>query len=141
MRQQLARQRAQDQQQELGDAVQAGGKLGDKAGAIAARGEARGQRDEAVFAQKEFEDRVAFSTIKLSLRQDVQVRKAERVDVDAVFRDNGPGFFSQLGDALRVGWRAGQQVVVALAALWPAWLVLLAAVIGWRRWRRKPSAA
>jgi len=141
LRQQLARQRAQDQQQELGDAVQAGGKLGDKADAIQARGEARGQRDEAVIAQKEFEDRVAFSTITLSLRQDVQVRKAERVDVDAVFRDNGPGFFSRLGDALRVGWRAGQQVVVALAALWPAWLVVLAAVIGWRRWRRKPSAA
>ena len=94
-----------------------------------------------MIAQKEFEDRVAFSTITLSLRQDVQVRKAERVDVDAVFRDNGPGFFSQLGDALRVGWRAGQQVVVALAALWPVWLVVLAAVIGWRRWRRKPSAA
>ena len=141
LRQQLARQRAQDQQQELGDAVQAGGKLGDKADAIEARGEARGQRDEAVIGQKEFEDRVAFSTITLSLRQDVQVRKAERVDVDAVFRDNGPGFFSRLGDALRVGWRAGQQVVVALAALWPAWLVVLVAVIGWRRWRRKPSAA
>ena len=141
LRQQLARQRAQDQQQELGDAVQAGGKLGDKADAIQARGEARGERDEAVIAQKEFEDRVAFSTITLSLRQDVQVRKAERVDVDAVFRDNGPGFFSRLGDALRVGWRAGQQVVVALAALWPAWLVVLVAVIGWRRWRRKPSAA
>ena len=141
LRQQLARQRAQDQQQELGDAVQAGGKLGDKADAIEARGEARGQRDEAVIAQKEFEDRVAFSTITLSLRQDVQVRKAERVDVDAVFRDNGPGFFSELGDALRVGWRAGQQIVVALAALWPVWLVVLAAVIGWRRWRRKPSAA
>ena len=141
LRQQLARQRAQDQQQELGDAVQAGGKLADKADAIQARGDARGQRDEAVIAQKEFEDRVAFSTITLSLRQDVQVRKAERVDVDAVFRDNGPSFSSRLGDALTVGWRAGQQVVVALAALWPVWLLALAAVLGWRRWRRKRSAA
>lgn len=141
LRQQLAQQRAQDQQQELGDAVQAGGKLGDKGDAIQARGEARSQRDEAVIAQKEFEDRIAFSTITLSLRQDVQVRTAERVDVDAVFRDNGPSFFSRLGDALAVGWRAGQQVVVALAALWPVWLLAVAAVLGWRRWRRKPSAA
>jgi hypothetical protein len=140
LRQQLARQRAQDQQQELGDAVQAGGKLGDKADAIQARGEARSSRDEAVIAQKEFEDRVAFSTITLSLRQDVQVRSSERVDVDAVFRDNGPGFFSQLGDALAVGWRGGQQIVVALATLWPLWLVVLALVVGWRRWRRKPAA-
>ena len=140
LRQQLARQRAQDAQQELGDAVQGGGKLGDKADAIHARGEARTSRDEAVIAQKEFEDRVAYSTITLSLSQDVQVRRSERVDVDAVFRDNGPGFFRQLGDALAVGWRGGQQVVVALAALWPLWLVVLAMVIGWRRWRRKPAA-
>jgi hypothetical protein len=140
LRQQLARQRAQDQQQELGDAVQAGGKLGDKADAIQARGEARSSRDEAMIAQKEFEDRVAFSTITLSLRQDVQVRSSERVDVDAVFRDNGPGFFRQLGDALAVGWRICLQTVVALAALWPLWLVLLAGVVGWRRWRRKPAA-
>ncbi|WP_198147219.1 DUF4349 domain-containing protein [Pseudoxanthomonas mexicana] len=140
LRQQLARQRAQDAQQELGAAVQAGGKLGDKADAIQARGDARTSRDEAVIAQKEFEDRVAFSTITLSLSQDVQIRTRERVDVDAVFRDNGPGFFRQLGDALAVGWRGGQQAVVALSALWPLWLVVLAVVIGWRRWRRKPVA-
>lgn len=140
LRQQLARQRAQDEQQELGDAVQGGGKLGDKADAIHARAEARTSRDEAVIAQKEFEDRVAFSTITLSLSQDVQVRRSERVDVDAVFRDNGPGFFRQLGDALAVGWRSGLQAVVALATLWPLWLVVLAMVIGWRRWRRKPAA-
>ncbi|MBD9480476.1 DUF4349 domain-containing protein [Pseudoxanthomonas sp. PXM02] len=141
LRQQLARQRAQDEQQELGDAVQAGGKLGDKADAIQARGAARTSRDEALIAQKEFEDRVAFSTITLSLQQDVQVRTAERVDVDAVFRDNGPGFFSQLGDALAVGWRGGLQLVVALATLWPLWLVALALVVGWRRWRRKKPVA
>ncbi|MGR4876858.1 DUF4349 domain-containing protein [Pseudoxanthomonas sp. LARHCG66] len=140
LRQQLARQRAQDEQQELGDAVQAGGKLGDKTDAIQSRGAARASRDEALIAQKEFEDRVAFSTITLSLRQDAQVRKAERVDVDAVFRDNGPGFFSRLGDALAVGWRGGLEVVVALAALWPLWLCVLALWLGWRRWRRKPAA-
>ena len=83
---------------------------------------------------------MAFSTITLSLRQDVQVRSRERVDVDAVFRANGPGFFSQLGDALATGWRVCLQTIVGLAALWPAWLVLLAGAIGWRRWRKKPTA-
>lgn len=141
LRQQLARQRAQDEQQELGEAVQAGGKLGDKAGAIQARGAARTSRDEALIAQKEFEDRVAFATITLSLGQDVQIRKAERADVEAVFRDHGPGFFSRLGDALAVGWRGGQQAVVALATLWPLWLAVLAAVIGWRRWRGRKRVA
>jgi len=137
LRQQLARQRAQDEQQELGTAVQGGGKLGDKVDAIQSRGEARTSRDEALIAQKEFEDRVAFSTITLSLRQDAQVRRAERVDVDAVFRDNGPGFFARLGDALAVGWRGALDVFVALAALWPLWLAIVAVVLGWRRWRAK----
>jgi hypothetical protein len=137
LRQQLASQRAQDEQRELGDAVQAGGKLGDKTDAIQSRGAARATRDEALIAQKEFEDRVTFSTITLSLRQDAQMRRAERVDVDAVFRDNGPSFFSRLGESLAVGWRAALDIVIALAAMWPLWLVVVAAVLGWRRWRAK----
>ena len=144
LRQQLASQRAQDEQRELGDAVQAGGKLADRADAIQSRGAARATRDEALIAQKEFEDRVAFSTITLSLRQDAQVRRAERVDVDAVFRDNGPGFFSRLGESLSVGWRAALDIVIALAALWPLWLTVVAAGVAWRRWRKthpRPAAS
>ena len=144
LRQQLASQRAQDEQRELGDAVQAGGKLADRTDAIQSRGAARATRDEALIAQKEFEDRVAFSTITLSLRQDAQVRRAERVDVDAVFRDNGPGFFSRLGESLSVGWRAALDIVIALAALWPLWLMVVAAGLAWRRWRKthpRPAAS
>ena len=144
LRQQLASQRAQDEQRELGDAVQAGGKLADRTDAIQSRGAARATRDEALIAQKEFEDRVAFSTITLSLRQDAQVRRAERVDVDAVFRDNGPGFFSRLGESLSVGWRAALDIVIALAALWPLWLMVVAVGLAWRRWRKthpRPTAS
>ena len=144
LRQQLASQRAQDEQRELGDAAQAGGKLADRTDAIQSRGAARATRDEALIAQKEFEDRVAFSTITLSLRQDAQVRRAERVDVDAVFRDNGPGFFSRLGESLSVGWRAALDIVIALAALWPLWLTVVAAGVAWRRWRKthpRPAAS
>ena len=144
LRQQLASQRAQDEQRELGDAVQAGGKLADRTDAIQSRGAARATRDEALIAQKEFEDRVAFSTITLSLRQDAQVRRAERVDVDAVFRDNGPGFFSRLGESLSVGWRAALDIVIALAALWPLWLMVVAVGLAWRRWRKthpRPAAS
>ena len=144
LRQQLASQRAQDEQRELGDAAQAGGKLADRTDAIQSRGAARATRDEALIAQKEFEDRVAFSTITLSLRQDAQVRRAERVDVDAVFRDNGPGFFSRLGESLAVGWRAALDIVIALAALWPLWLTVVAVGLAWRRWRKthpRPAAS
>ena len=87
---------------------------------------------------------MAFSTITLSLRQDAQVRRAERVDVDAVFRDNGPGFFSRLGESLAVGWRAALDIVIALAALWPLWLMVVAVGLAWRRWRKthpRPAAS
>jgi hypothetical protein len=139
LRQQLARQRAQDEQRELGETVQVGGKLGDRTDAIQSRGAARASRDEALIAQKEFEDRVAFSTIALVLHQDSQVRRTERVDVEAVFRDNGPGFFSRVGDALQVGWRGCLELVVALMTVWPLWLLGLGAAVLWRRWRKKPA--
>ena len=119
LRQQLAAQRAQQVQQQLGAAVADGGKLGQKADAIQARGDASANRDEALLAMKDFQDRVDFSTITLALHQDSQVRKAVRVDVEAVFRDNGPGFFARLGESLRIGWRWALDLVVALARLWP----------------------
>lgn len=144
LRQQLAWQRGQEAQQELGEAIDDGGKLGHRADAIQGRTAARAGRDEALIAQKEFEDRVAFSTITLALRQDVQVRTATRTDVEAVFRDHGPGFFARLGESLAVGWRGLLDVVVVLVRLWPLWLVVLAgygAARSLRRWRRGPARA
>ncbi|HEY5972350.1 MAG TPA: DUF4349 domain-containing protein, partial [Pseudoxanthomonas sp.] len=104
LRQQLAYQRGQETQQELGEATQQGGKLGHKAEVIAARSDARSGRDEALIAQKEFEDKVAFSTIDLSLYQLSKIRQTELTDVEAVFAKNSPGFFSRLGNSLSVGW-------------------------------------
>lgn len=141
LRRQLAQRRGQETQSELGEAVRDSGRLDRKSDAIQARDEARSRRDEALVAQKEFEDRIAFSTITLVLHQDARVRRAERVDVEAVLRDGGPGFFRRLGDALAVGWRGGQEVAVALAALWPLWLLALAVAVAWRRWRRNRKAA
>ena len=69
LREQLAYQRNQEAQQELGEANEEGGKLGQKAAVISARTDARSGRDEALIAQKEFEDRVAFATLDLSLYQ------------------------------------------------------------------------
>ncbi|GAA5002608.1 hypothetical protein GCM10025793_07730 [Lysobacter lycopersici] len=140
LRQQLAAQRAQSTQQQLGAAVADGGKLGQKADAIQARGEANADRDEAMLAMKEFQDRVDFSTIALSLHQDSQVRKAVRIDVEAVFRDNGPGFFNRLGESLRIGWRGALNLVVALAQVWPLWLLIAAGYSLLRYWRRRKTA-
>jgi len=141
LRQQLAYRRSQETQQELGAATAQGGKLGQKADAIAARGDAKLARDEALIAQKEFEDRVAFSTIQLSLYQAPRIRQTELTDVEAVFEANGPGFFARLGSSLSVGWHGALNLLVELAKLWPLWFGALAALLGYRRFFKRVRAS
>lgn len=138
LRQQLAWRRNQDAQRDIGAAIEAGGKLGQKTDAIAARVEAGAARDEALVAQKEFEDRVAFSTIELTLHQSPRIRQTELVDTEAVFARNSPGFFSRLGSSLRAGWYGLLDVLLALLQVWPLWLALGTGAWAWRRWRRTP---
>lgn len=136
LRQQLAWRRNQEAQQDIGAAVEGGGKLGQKADAISARNDAKSARDEALIAQKEFEDRVAFSTIGLSLHQSPRIRQTELVDTEAVFAQNSPGFFNRLGSALSVGWYGVLDALLALMQVWPLWLLIAAGIWAWRRWRR-----
>lgn len=137
LRQQLAYQRNQEAQQELGQAKDEGGKLGQKATVISARNEAKSGRDEALIAQKEFEDRVEFATLNLSLYQLPKLRRTEMADMEAAVRDSGPGFFSRLGESLRAGWFVLLEVGLVLAGLWPLWLALALAWFVLRALRRK----
>lgn len=134
LRQQLAYQREQQAQLELGQAVQSGDRLDRKAEVIAARTGSKLQRDEALIQQKEFEDRVAFSTINLTLYQLSKIRQTEMVDVEAVFEKHSPGFFWRLFSALRVGWYGLLDLLLALLQVWPLWLVVGLGVYGLRRW-------
>jgi hypothetical protein len=134
LRQQLAWQREQQTQQALGNAVSAGDRLDRKAEVIAAQGGAKLQRDEALIQQKEFEDRVAFSTIELSLYQSPKVERNESVDTDAMFDSHRPSFFVRLGEALRTGWYVVLDVFVALMHVWPLWLLGGLGLWGLRRW-------
>ncbi len=134
LRQQLAYQREQQAQQELGQAMQSGDRLDRKAEVITARSGAKLQRDEALIQQKEFEDKVAFSTINLSLHQLSKIRQTEMTDVEAVFQKHSPGFFTRLFDALRVGWYGVIDLFIALMNVWPLWLIVAICVYGLRRW-------
>lgn len=136
LRQQLDYQRNQEAQQQLGQIVEEGGKLGQKAEVIEARTDSKSDRDEALIAQKEFEDKIAFSTINLSMYQSPKIRKAELIDVEAVFQQNSPGFFARLGSSLAVGWYGILDVLVALMALWPVWLLVLIGAVSYRRFRK-----
>ena len=135
LREQLAYQRNQEAQQELGDANEEGGKLGQKAQVIAARADARSGRDEALIAQKEFEDRVAFATLDLSMYQLPKLRRTEMADMEAAVRDNSPGFFTRLGKSLSVGWYGVLEFSLQLVKLWPLWLVLILGVVVIKRLR------
>lgn len=135
LRQQLAFQREQEAQRDIGQAARQGGHMLDKVDVISARSGAQEQRDEALIQQKQYEDRVEFSTISLSLYQMSKIRKTELPDVDAIFRDNSPGFFSRLGESLRVGWYGILDVFVALMRAWPVWLALILGIVAFRRWR------
>lgn len=135
LRQQLAFQREQDAQRDIGQAARQGGHMLDKVDVISARSGAQQQRDEALIQQKQYEDRVEFSTISLSLYQMSKIRKTELPDVDAIFRDNSPGFFSRLGESMRVGWYGILDAFVALMRAWPVWLALILGIVAFRRWR------
>ena len=103
---------------------------------ISARIEAKSGRDEALIVQKEFEDRVAFSTLDLSLYQLPKLRRTEMADMEAAVRDNGPGFFTRLGKSLGSGWFGLLEVALQAIKLWPLWLVLLLGIVAVRRLRR-----
>jgi hypothetical protein len=137
LRQQLAYARHQDAQRALGGVAAGPGKVGEKARAVDARTQSQAQRDEALIASKEFEDRVAFATIDLSLHQAPRVRSTVRMDVDEAARRASPGFFGRLAHALGAGWFGLLDAAVVLSQLWPLWLVLGALVYAVRRWRQR----
>jgi len=129
LRQQLAALRGQEAQQEIGQAEQQGGRLDQRTEALQGRDAARAARDEAEVSQKEFEDKVAFSTIALSIYQTPRIRATEMVDVEAEFQRNSPGFFERLANSLRGGWYGLLDFVIALAPLWPLWVLLFVVVL------------
>ena len=135
LRQQLAYDRHQNAQQALANAARAPGKTGEKTDAIGARADAQAQRDEAIVARAELEDRIAFARIDLTLHQAPRLRRTERPDLEVAMRREGPGFFARLGDALAEGGRLGLNLIIGLAYLWPLWLGAALAVLAWRAWR------
>jgi len=136
LRRELTRRREELAQQQLGEIADAPGRSDRRAEVVAARSGAMQQRDEALVAQKEYEDRIEFATIDLSLHQLPKIRQTELTDVEAVFRARSPGFFSRLGESLRVGWYGVLELALWLMRAWPAWLLLGVGAFGFRRWLR-----
>ncbi len=137
LRKQLEFLRNQEAQRQLGDLSTAPGKISDKAAVISGQNDAKANRDEASVVQKEVEDKVAFSTITLSLYQLSKVRKTEIDDVDAIAKAIRPGFFSRLFSSASAGWYGLLDIVISLFAFWPLWLAIGLAVFAVKRFRKK----
>ncbi|HEY8100194.1 MAG TPA: DUF4349 domain-containing protein [Burkholderiaceae bacterium] len=123
LRQKLNFQRNQETQEELGQATRDGGKLSHKTEAITARNETKAARDEAKIAQKEFEDKIAFSTIELSIYQLSRIYQTEFTDVDAVLFKHKPSLGYRVMQSLSVGWYDLLDFVIDLAKAWPLWII------------------
>lgn len=137
LRKQLEFLRNQEAQKQLGDLSTSPGKIADKAAIISGQNNTKAARDEAVVLQKEVEDKVAFSTISLSLYQLSKIRKTELDDVDAIAKAIRPGFFKRLSSAFSTGWYGLLDIVIDLFAIWPLWLAIGLAVFAVKRFRKK----
>jgi hypothetical protein len=138
LRARLAQQRAQQTQTAIASAGEEG-RTRDRVLAAQAQGQAQLEHDSALLAQREYEELVSFSTLRLSFQQQPQVRTSEGVDTEAVMRDRGPGFFRRLSSSLQSGWNGVLEVVLVLVAMWPLWLAVLASIWGLRAWRRSSA--
>lgn len=74
--------------------------------------------------QLEVQDRVRFSTISISIKQPAMVRESLDVDVDAVARLNGDGFWKRAWEGIQYGWQFILDLLVILITIWPLYLLL-----------------
>lgn len=136
----LARQRDEQAQQELGAATARNGRADHIAEVIESRRQARASRDEALVQQRQIEDRIAYSTLTLSLYQPTLLRQTDLPDMQAVLRDSAPSFRWRLAQSLEGGWLGLQALALQLARLWPLWLLLIGLALGVFLLRRRRAA-
>jgi len=88
--------------------------------------------DEATIRNLELDYEVAFSSVQLSIYQSTSVDKI-LVENELNIAEYQPSFFSQFKDSLVNGWNAILLVIVKLANLWFFFLLIIPAVIIYKR--------
>lgn len=137
LRSQQEARRNQQAQQDLSELAQQKGKLPERADLVNSRTGYQAARDEADLQRYQLEDKVAFSSINLTLYQARKLRRSEVPDLEAAVQREGPGFFPRLGASLISGWHGLLEVLLALLQVWPLLLAGTAVLVLIRRWRRK----
>lgn len=82
--------------------------------------------------QLEVQDRVRFSTISITIKQPAMVRESLDVDVDAVARLNGDGFWKRAWEGVQYGWQFILDLLVILVTIWPLYLLIIVGCIIYR---------
>ncbi|MBJ8442880.1 DUF4349 domain-containing protein [Acinetobacter bereziniae] len=82
--------------------------------------------------QLEVQDRVRFSTISITIKQPAMVRESLDVDVDAVSRLNGDGFWKRAWEGIQYGWQFILDLLVILVTIWPLYLLIMVGCIIYR---------
>ncbi|MCU4415694.1 DUF4349 domain-containing protein [Acinetobacter bereziniae] len=82
--------------------------------------------------QLEVQDRVHFSTISITIKQPAMVRESLDVDVDAVARLNGDGFWKRAWEGVQYGWQFILDLLVILVTIWPLYLLIFVGCIIYR---------
>jgi hypothetical protein len=132
----LARKRLARHQSRVAGAIDSRGKtLDETTDAEESLLERQEQSDAALLSNLTLEDQIEYSTINLSIYQRQAVARelfANDKNIDAY----QPGLGTRLLEALELGWRALQSVIVFLTAYWALILFVIVASIVLRRYRR-----
>ena len=133
LREQLAFQRAQETQQNLGQAITQT-RSDTKLNAIYGQDRMKRVRDQARVSQAVFEDQTAYSTIRIMIYQPEQIRKNIVEDTQAVIDANKPSFASRIQTALQTSWDVLLNIIVGLVTYWIFWLtILIVSVYLWKK--------
>jgi hypothetical protein len=95
----------------------------------------QGESDAAGIANLSLQDQIQFSTINLSIYQRQAVTR-ELIANDRNIEEYEPGIGSKLLEALKVGWKALEAVVIFLARLWALILFGIIVYIIYRKYVR-----
>ena len=95
------------------------------------------QNDISHLLQLEVQDRLAYSTIVITMQQNNLIREYDDVDVGAVVPVVESSFGERALQAVQYGWGGVLNVLVLVLAVWPLWLLLL---LGWWAYRRVCTA-
>jgi hypothetical protein len=82
--------------------------------------------------QMEVQDRVRYSTIKILMNQPSAVRERFEVDIDAVARLNGDGFWKRAWSGVVHGWQFVLDFLVVLITIWPLYFIFIIGFVIYR---------